>query len=89
MGLLRGVHMHAHLQDGVGNVSSGEAEILEHVGQAPVRRRRSGPRLPQRASLECRQAWSRACSLTCQPVPGRRWRTGAGEGRDPRAIVRR
>jgi hypothetical protein len=39
MGLPWGVHMEAHLLDGVGDVGSGEGEVLERVGQALVRRR--------------------------------------------------
>ena len=35
----------------------------------------------RRASPECRQTWSRACSWTCQPTLECRGRTGAGEGR--------
>jgi hypothetical protein len=82
--------MQSHLLNGVDDVGPGEGEILERAGQAPVRCR-VGDRgqHPQRASPECRQAWSRACGRTCQPVPGCQWRTGAGEGRDPGAGVRR
>jgi hypothetical protein len=49
--------------------------------------RRPGARRPQRALPECQQAWSRACSRTCQPAPGCQERTGAGVGRDPKASV--
>jgi hypothetical protein len=38
MGLPQGVHMQAHLLDGVGDVGPGEGELLEHAGQAPVGR---------------------------------------------------
>jgi hypothetical protein len=57
--------------------------------QAPVRRR-VGDRgcRPQRASPVCQQAWSRACSRTCQPALECRWRTDTGAGRDPRTGVR-
>jgi hypothetical protein len=34
-----GVHMQAHLLDGVGDVRPGEGEVLERAGQAPVGRR--------------------------------------------------
>jgi hypothetical protein len=77
------VHVQAHLLDGVGDVGPGEGQILEGVDQAPVGRR------PQRASSECRQAWSSACSRTCQPAPRCQWRTGAGGRRDPEAGTRR
>jgi hypothetical protein len=36
IGLPRGVHMQAHLLDGVGDIESGEGEVLERAGQAPV-----------------------------------------------------
>jgi hypothetical protein len=39
IGLPRGVHMQAHLLDGVGDVGPGEGVVLERTGQAPVRRR--------------------------------------------------
>jgi hypothetical protein len=39
MGLPWGVHMKAHLLNGVGDVGPGESEVLKRVGQAPVRRR--------------------------------------------------
>jgi hypothetical protein len=39
MRLSWGVHMEAHLLDGVGDVGLGEGEVLERAGQAPVRRR--------------------------------------------------
>jgi hypothetical protein len=39
MGLLRLVHMQAHLLDGIGGVRSAEGEVLERAGQAPVGRR--------------------------------------------------
>jgi hypothetical protein len=39
MRLPRGVHMQAHLLDGVGDVRPGEGEVLERTGQAPVGRR--------------------------------------------------
>jgi hypothetical protein len=38
MRLPRGVHMQAHLLDGVGDVRLGEGEVLERSGQAPVGR---------------------------------------------------
>jgi hypothetical protein len=38
MRLSWGVHMEAHLLDGVGDVGPGEGEVLERAGQAPVRR---------------------------------------------------
>jgi hypothetical protein len=37
MGLPRGMHMQAHLLDGVGDVGPGEGEVLERGGQASVR----------------------------------------------------
>jgi hypothetical protein len=37
MGLSRGVHMQAHLLDGVADVGPREGEVLERAGQAPVR----------------------------------------------------
>jgi hypothetical protein len=58
-------------------------------GSGMTSRRRPEAHRPQRASPECRQAWSRACSQTCQPALGCRWRTGAGGGRDPEAGTRR
>jgi hypothetical protein len=90
MRLLRGMHMQAHLLDGVGDVRPRLGEVLERVGQAPVGRRIGdrGP-VPLKASPECRQAWSRACSQTYQPTPVCRWRTGADGGRDPGAGTRR
>jgi hypothetical protein len=36
MGLLRGVHVEAHLLHDVGDVGPGEGQVLEGVGQAPV-----------------------------------------------------
>jgi hypothetical protein len=39
MRLPRGVHMQAHMLDGVGDVRPGEGEVLERAGQAPVGRR--------------------------------------------------
>jgi hypothetical protein len=39
MRLPRGVHMQAHLLDGVGDVRPGEGEVLERAGQTPVGRR--------------------------------------------------
>jgi hypothetical protein len=39
MGLPWGVHVEAHLLDGVGDVGSGEGEILKRAGQDPIRRR--------------------------------------------------
>jgi hypothetical protein len=39
MRLSWGVHMEAHLLDDIGDVRPGEGEVLEHVGQAPIRRR--------------------------------------------------
>jgi hypothetical protein len=45
MGLLWGVHMEAHLLDGVGDVRPGEGDVLERAYQAPVRRR-VGDRVP-------------------------------------------
>jgi hypothetical protein len=36
MGLSRGVHMQAHLLEGVGDVRPEEGEVLERAGQAPV-----------------------------------------------------
>jgi hypothetical protein len=39
MGLLWGVHVEGHLLDDVGDVGSGEGEVLKRAGQAPVRRR--------------------------------------------------
>jgi hypothetical protein len=61
MGLLRGVHVEAHLLHDVGDVGPGEGQVLEGVGQAPVGcrvydRGGGGGRRPQRASLECRWA---------------------------------
>jgi hypothetical protein len=38
MGLPQGVHVQAHLLDGVGDVRPGEGQILEGTGQAPVGR---------------------------------------------------
>jgi hypothetical protein len=43
MRLPRGVHMQAHLLDGVGDVKPGEGEVLERAGQTPVGRRIGGP----------------------------------------------
>jgi hypothetical protein len=39
MGLPRGVHMQAHLLDGVGEVGPGEGQVLEGSDQSPVERR--------------------------------------------------
>jgi hypothetical protein len=39
MGLPRGVHMQAHLLDGVSDVGPGKGQVLEGVGEAPVGRR--------------------------------------------------
>jgi hypothetical protein len=46
VGLLWGVHMHAHLLDDVSNVGPIEGKVLERTGEAPVgrRERRSGAR---------------------------------------------
>jgi hypothetical protein len=38
MGLPQGVHVQAHLLDGVGDVRTGEGHIIEGTGQAPVGR---------------------------------------------------
>jgi hypothetical protein len=69
MGLPRGVHMQAHLLDGVGDVGPGEGEVLERASQAPVRRRVDdrGPVVLRELRLIV-EAWSRACSRTCQPA---------------------
>jgi hypothetical protein len=37
VGLPRGVHVQAHLLDGVGDVGPGEGEILERASQTPIR----------------------------------------------------
>jgi hypothetical protein len=39
MGLPWGVHVEAHLLDGVGDVVSGEGEVLKRTGQAPISHR--------------------------------------------------
>jgi hypothetical protein len=39
MGLSWGVHMQAHLLNGVGDVGPGEGQVLEGTSQAPVGRR--------------------------------------------------
>jgi hypothetical protein len=39
MGLPRGVHVKVHLLDDVGNVGTGEGQILKCAGEAPVERR--------------------------------------------------
>jgi hypothetical protein len=36
VGLPRGEHMHAHLLNDVGDVGSGESQVLEGTGHAPV-----------------------------------------------------
>lgn len=38
MMLPHGVHMQAHLLDGVGDVGPREGQVLEHAGQVPVER---------------------------------------------------
>jgi hypothetical protein len=49
--------------------------------------RRLEDRRPRRASSRCQQAWSRACSRSCQSAPECRGHTGDGEGRGPGAIA--
>jgi hypothetical protein len=78
MALPRGVQL-----DGVGDVDSGEGQVLEGTGQAQVGRRvgdRGHVVLRElRLSVDTRQVWSRACNRTCQPAQGCRWHTGAVE----------
>jgi hypothetical protein len=90
MGLPRGVHVQAHLWDDIGDVELGESQVLEGAGQAPVGRRVGdrGPIILRELRLSV-DMWSRACSRTCQPAPGCRWRTDGGGGRDHEAGARR
>jgi hypothetical protein len=82
MGLTRIVHMEAHLLDHVGDVRLGEGDIMESPDQAAVSSWvTDGPPCRMRPWPECRLAWSRACSRSCQLTQGCPERTDVGEGR--------
>jgi hypothetical protein len=86
------VHVEAHLLDRVSNVGPGEGEVLESPNQAAVGSQVvDGPPCRRRPWPECRSAWSRACSCSCQHGQRCSKHTGAsGErGRRTAALLRR
>jgi hypothetical protein len=65
MWLPLGVHMQAHPLNDVGDDGPEEGRVLEGTDQAPV-----GHRVGDQGPAILREAWSRACSRTCQLALG-------------------
>jgi hypothetical protein len=75
VGLPRGVHLQAHLLDGVGDVRPGEGEVLERADEAPIGRRLSdrGPVVPRELRLSvdgCRAGLAVGHASPLQDVDG-------------------
>jgi hypothetical protein len=65
IGLMRVVHVKAHLLDRVGDVRPGEGEVPESPSQTTVGRQVVDNPCQRSPWLECQPTWSRACNRSC------------------------